>query len=73
MNIKYHHFRDQVKKGLVTIQQVSMMEQIAGIFTKPLKRHYFNNIAEAVLDGETKLVPFQNEGVWENTITFDYK
>ena len=41
MNIKYHHFRDYVKKGLVTIQQVSTMEQIADIFTKPLGEAFF--------------------------------
>ena len=65
MNIKYHHFRDHVKKGLISVHQVSTTEQITDIFTQPLQEAIFENIAEALLDGGTKLVPFQNKGVWE--------
>jgi hypothetical protein len=36
MNIKYHHFRDAVEKGLVSIHAISSEDQCANIFTKPL-------------------------------------
>ena len=34
--IKYHHFREHVRKGHLTIRWISMLEQLADIFTKPL-------------------------------------
>jgi hypothetical protein len=34
--IKYHHFREHVKKGLVSINAIDTKEQIADIFTKGL-------------------------------------
>jgi Reverse transcriptase (RNA-dependent DNA polymerase) len=36
MNIKYHHFRDAVERGLVTIHKIGTEDQLADIFTKPL-------------------------------------
>ena len=63
LNIKYHHFCNHVKRGLISVHQVSTTEQIADIFTKPLGELLFEDIAEALLDGNTKLVPIQNEGV----------
>jgi hypothetical protein len=39
--IKYHHFRDFVKRNNVDIQHVSTVEQVADIFTKPLPRPAF--------------------------------
>ncbi len=41
MNIKYHHFREAVIQGHVTIQAVGTEEQIADIFTKPLAEAKF--------------------------------
>jgi hypothetical protein len=41
LNIKYHHFREHVRKGTVSIQAVSTTEQIADIFTKPLSPSLF--------------------------------
>ena len=35
--IKYHHFREHVKKGLVTISAIDTKEQIADQFTKGLQ------------------------------------
>ena len=34
--IKYHHFREHVKKGLISINAIDTKEQIADIFTKGL-------------------------------------
>jgi hypothetical protein len=36
INIKYHHFREEVKKGNISIYHVGTKEQTADIFTKPL-------------------------------------
>jgi hypothetical protein len=36
INIKYHHFRDHVRRKLISIEQVATEDQVADIFTKPL-------------------------------------
>jgi hypothetical protein len=36
MHIKYHHFRDVVELGLVSIHMIGTEDQLADIFTKPL-------------------------------------
>jgi hypothetical protein len=41
LNIKYHHFREAVERGLVTIEAVRTHEQLADIFTKPLGNELF--------------------------------
>jgi hypothetical protein len=41
LNIKYHHFREEVKKGTDSIYHVGAKDQIAGIFTKPLDESLF--------------------------------
>ena len=34
--IKYHHFREHVHKGIVSIHEIDTKKQTADIFTKPL-------------------------------------
>jgi hypothetical protein len=41
LNIKYHHFREEVKKGTVNIYHVGTKEQRADIFTKALDEGLF--------------------------------
>jgi hypothetical protein len=36
LNIKYHHFREEVKKGTISIYHVGTEDQVADIFTKAL-------------------------------------
>mgnify|MGYP006157307357 FL=1 len=36
INIKYHHFRDNVRRKLISIEHVATEDQVADIFTKPL-------------------------------------
>jgi hypothetical protein len=36
MNLKYHHFREAVSAGKVTIHAIDTKDQLANIFTKPL-------------------------------------
>ena len=39
--IKYHHFREYVKKGIIQIHSIDTKEQTADIFTKPLSADLF--------------------------------
>ena len=41
LNVKYHHFRDAVAKGLISLVQVGTLDQVADIFTKPLGKELF--------------------------------
>jgi hypothetical protein len=41
INIKYHHFRDAVECGDITIDKIGTTEQQADIFTKPLSSRAF--------------------------------
>ena len=41
LNIKYHHFREEVKKGTVSIYHVGTGEQMADMLTKPLDETLF--------------------------------
>ena len=34
--LKYHHFREHVRKGLIKINPIETLEQVADIFTKDL-------------------------------------
>jgi Reverse transcriptase (RNA-dependent DNA polymerase)/GAG-pre-integrase domain len=49
MNIKYHHFREAVAQGLVTIHSVSTTEQLADIFTKPLGVELFQKFRLGIM------------------------
>jgi hypothetical protein len=41
LNIKYHHFREEVRKGAISIYHTRTEDQIADIFTKPLPETLF--------------------------------
>jgi Reverse transcriptase (RNA-dependent DNA polymerase)/GAG-pre-integrase domain len=41
MNLKYHHFREAVQDGKVSIHAISTHDQLADIFTKPLAVELF--------------------------------
>ena len=40
--LKYHHFREHVRKGLIEINPIVTIEQVADIFTKALPFPIFN-------------------------------
>jgi len=44
LNLKYHHFREEVKKGTISIYHVSTKDQMADIFTKPLEEGQFTKL-----------------------------
>ena len=41
INVVYHHFREYVRLGLISIYPVSTDDQLADIFTKPLTQNTF--------------------------------
>ena len=48
INIKYHHFREHVKAGLIRILPIDTKDQLADIFTKPLGQELFNKFREGI-------------------------
>jgi Reverse transcriptase (RNA-dependent DNA polymerase) len=49
MNIKYHHFREAVAQGSVTIHSISTKDQLADIFTKPLGVELFEKFRIGIM------------------------
>jgi hypothetical protein len=49
LNIKYHHFREEVRKGTVSIYHTRTEDQIADIFTKPLPETFFMKHREKIM------------------------
>mmetsp|Transcript_28700 Transcript_28700/g.41073 ORF Transcript_28700/g.41073 Transcript_28700/m.41073 type:complete len:760 (+) Transcript_28700:1583-3862(+) len=48
LNIKYHHFRQHVQSGLLSLHAVTTEQQIADIFTKPLSDLLFQRHRRAI-------------------------
>jgi hypothetical protein len=49
MNLKYHHFRESVEDGTVSIHQISTEEQTADILTKPLGIDLFEKFRKKMM------------------------
>jgi hypothetical protein len=49
LNIKYHHFREEVRKGTISIYHTRTEDQIADIFTKPLPEAPFVKFREKMI------------------------
>ena len=47
--LKYHHFREQVRKGLIEINPIDTLEQVADIFTKALPFPIFNYLGKKMM------------------------
>ena len=47
--LKYHHFREHVRKGLIKINPIDTLEQVAGIFTKALPFPIFNYLSKKMM------------------------
>ena len=48
INIKYHHFREHVKAGMIRILPIDTKDQLADIFTKPLGIMLFRKFREGI-------------------------
>ena len=49
LNIKYHHFREELRKGTISIYHTRTEDQIADIFTKPLPEVPFVKFKEKMM------------------------
>ena len=47
--LKYHHFREHVRKGLIEINSIGTLEQVADIFTKYLPFPIFNYLRKKMM------------------------
>ena len=41
ISLKYHHFREHVRKGLIEINTIDTLEQVADIFTQDICRFQY--------------------------------
>ena len=44
IEIRHHFLRDNVQKGNIVLEKVDTTENVADIFTKPLKKETFNKL-----------------------------
>jgi hypothetical protein len=49
INVRFHHFREHVRLGLIKVFPISTDQQLADIFTKPLAQNAFLNLRKALL------------------------
>jgi hypothetical protein len=49
LNIKYHHFREEVRKGTISVYHVGTKEQVADIFTKVLDEGLFEKFRKSIM------------------------
>jgi len=49
LNIKYHHFREEVRKGTINVYHVGTKEQVADIFTKALDEGLFEKFRKSIM------------------------
>jgi hypothetical protein len=49
MNIKYHHFREAVRKGWVSVQYIPTAQQPADVLTKPLGFELFRKHRKEIM------------------------
>lgn len=49
INVKYHHFRDYVTRGLIRLFRIDTSEQLADVLTKPLPEELFLRFRKAIL------------------------
>ena len=47
--LKYHHFKQHVWKGLIEINPIENLEQVADIFTKALPFTIFNYLRKEIM------------------------
>ena len=69
--IKYHHFREWVKNGIMTITHISTDEQQADIFTKPLTLKAHEYLREKIMGWCCILITnIENQTLFENMRKF---
>jgi Reverse transcriptase (RNA-dependent DNA polymerase) len=61
LNIKYHHFREEVTNGNILINQIETENQLADIFTKPLGYVLFRKFRKAIMGWDVHEDPENSE------------
>ena len=49
ISVKWHHFREQIQKGWLTVNKVALANNWADIFTKALKRPQFEKLRNEMM------------------------
>ena len=49
INIKYHHFRRHVAEGLIKIEPIDTLDQLADVFTKAVSRDLFFKFRKLIM------------------------
>ena len=49
INVKFHHFREYVTNGIISIHDVTTQQQLADIFMKPLGVELLTRFRKAIL------------------------
>ena len=68
--VKYHHFREAVRKGILHVSRVDTKEQLADIMTKPLDRQTLEYLRQNIMGWTARIHPFGRD---ENVTNLIYK
>ena len=49
LNVKYHHFRDQIDNGRLSIHAIDTNDQQADLFTKPVNKELFLKFRQLIM------------------------
>ena len=49
MNVKYHHFRDYVERGEISIHKIDTKDQLADYLTKPVSQEILKHLRPKVM------------------------
>ena len=49
INVKYHHFREHVKDGHITVDLIRSEDQLADIFTKALPHNTYQGLRKSLM------------------------
>ena len=49
ISLKYHHFREHIRNGLIEINLIDTLEQVADIFTKAFPFTIFNYLRKKIM------------------------
>ena len=73
INVKYHHFREHVRRKPIRIQKIDSENQLGDLFTKPCATHLFVKFRKAIMGWEVPIrrQVYADEGVRHSETGFD--
>lgn len=66
LNTKFHHFRDYVRRKLISVHHVRSANMLADALTKPLADEVFCRLRDQIMGWVQPSIPFVDEGVQDN-------